>query len=265
MKSIGEAFAKCHNENRRALMPFLVSGYPNANTFVRLLKKFSQAGADMIEIGIPFSDPLADGKTIQASSLKAIKNGVSVEKTFYFLSKLKDYDTPLILMSYYNLIHHFGLSRFAKKAFDLGVRGLIIPDLIPEEGRIIENICRDNNIDLVYLLAPTSDSTRRQLITKRSRGFIYLVSIAGVTGARKSLPGNLINWIRLVKRESPIPVCVGFGISDVQQAQTLSRTADGIIIGSAIIDRINSVTGSDRIVSTAGEFINRLRKGINHV
>ncbi len=265
MKSIAETFAQCRIDNRAALMPFLVSGYPNGSTFSKLLKRFEQSGADLIEIGIPFSDPLADGKTIQASSQKALEKGVSVEKTFQLLSGLKNFKTPLILMSYFNPIFHYGFERFVRKSFDLGVRGLIIPDLIPEEGRQFEKICTHHNVDLIYLLAPTSNSTRRQLIIKRAHGFIYLVSLAGVTGARKALPPSLVNWIRQVKIESHLPVCVGFGISDVRQAGKLSRAADGIIIGSAIIDKINGSKGSDNIVRETGNFISRLRKGMNHV
>ncbi len=265
MKSIAETFAYCRSKRRTALMPFLVSGYPNGTTFLKLLKKFEQSGADLIEIGIPFSDPLADGKTIQASSQKALENGVGVEKTFQSLSRLKNFKTPLILMSYFNPIFHYGFERFVRKSFDLGVRGLIIPDLIPEEGGTIEKICMHYNIDLIYLLAPTSNGARRQLIISRSHGFIYLVSLAGVTGARKELPSSLVSWIRQVKSETHLPVCVGFGISNVHQAEKLSRAADGIIIGSAIIDKINGIKGSDNIVRETGNFISQLRKGMNHV
>ncbi len=264
MKSIAETFARLGDDKKTALMPFLVSGYPNENTFIRLLKKFEQSGADLIEVGIPFSDPLADGKTIQASSQKALENGISIERTFQFLSRLNDYKTPLILMSYFNPVIHYGLEKFVRKAFALGVRGLIIPDLIPEEGGTARKLCTHYNIDLIYLLAPTSNGTRRKLIINKSHGFIYLVSLAGVTGARKALPSSLVGWIRHVKKESSLPVCVGFGISDAQQAGTLSRAADGIIVGSAIIDKINSTKGSDNIVRETGNFISQIRKGMNH-
>ncbi len=264
MKSIAQTFAQCRSDKRTALMPFLVSGYPNERTFVRLLKKFEQSGADLIEIGIPFSDPLADGKTIQAASQKALENGVSIEKTFQFLSKLNDYKTPLILMSYFNPVFHYGFERFLRKSYKIGVRGLIVPDLIPEEGSQIQKISTSHNIDLIYLLAPTSNGTRRKLIIDKSHGFIYLVSLAGVTGARKALPSSLVRYITQVKKESSLPVCVGFGISDVHQAKALSRAANGIIIGSAIIDKINDTKGSDNIIRQTGKFISQLKKGMHH-
>jgi tryptophan synthase alpha chain len=265
MNSITETFVRLRGENKTALMPFLVSGYPNENTFIKLLKRFEQAGADLIEIGIPFSDPLADGKTIQAASRKMLEKGNTIDRTFHLLSKLHNYKTPLILMSYFNPILHYGIESFLRRAFITGVRGLIIPDIIPEEGGNIARLCTHHNIDLIYLLAPTSDSTRRQLIINKSHGFIYLVSLAGVTGARKALPARLARWIRKIKKESRLPVCVGFGISGVPQARALSEAADGIIIGSAIIDKINATSGSNNIVRVTGKFISQLRKGIDHV
>jgi tryptophan synthase alpha chain len=265
MKTITETLARLQSEKKTALMPYLVSGYPNENIFIKLLSRFGQSGADLIEIGIPFSDPLADGKTIQTASQKALEKGITIDRTFQLLSKLNGHKTPLILMSYFNPILHYGIKSFLRKAFIMGVRGLIIPDIIPEEGGKVAKLCMYHNIDLIYLLAPTSDSKRRQLIISKSHGFIYLVSLAGVTGARKALPASLANWIRQIKKESPLPVCVGFGISDVPQAKALSGAADGIIIGSAIIDKINATSGSDNIVRVTGKFISQLRKGIDHV
>jgi tryptophan synthase alpha chain len=219
----------------------------------------------MIEIGIPFSDPLADGRTIQYSSQKALERGVNIDRTFHYLSELDGgFGTPLILMSYLNPINHYGIAKFAKRAFDVGVRGLIVPDLIPEEGRDIEDICSRNAIDLIYLLAPTSSRDRQRMILKRSRGFVYLVSVAGVTGARRSLPKDLGSWVRQVKRESSLPVCVGFGISNVGQARALSRVADGVIIGSAIIDKIRNTSSERKMIEQATGFMNDLRKGLDH-
>ncbi len=265
MISISGTFKKCKEGKKKVLIPYLTSGYPDEKVFLRLLTEFSGAGADMIEVGIPFSDPMADGKTIQYSSQKALENAVTVEKTFYYLSGLpKGCDTPIIIMSYYNPIHSFGVTRFVKSAKRVGVRGLVIPDLVPEEGKSIERVCRQQGIDLIYLLAPTSSAKRRKMIVHRSMGFVYLVSVAGVTGARKFLPNNLGNWIREVKKESPIPVCVGFGISNLQQVREVCQTADGVIIGSAIIEMIKNTSSARHLVKETREFIKHLRIALNH-
>lgn len=264
--SISKTFEKCRKEKRKALMPYLTAGYPDDKTFIKLLKVIIKAGADMVEIGIPFSDPLADGKTIQSSSQIALHNGANINGILRQLGELEyKYKVPLIIMSYYNPILQYGLSKFLNRSKAVGGRGLIIPDIIPDEGLAIEKNCRASNVDLVYLLAPTSNVQRRQLILKRSRGFVYLVSVAGVTGARKNLPGNLNRWITLVKKESRLPVCVGFGISGLTQAQSVARVADGVIIGSAIIDIIKKSSGSQEAVSNVGRFIRKIRKGIDNV
>jgi len=264
--SISNAFEKCRREKRKALMPYLTAGYPDDRTFIMLLKEIIKAGADMIEIGIPFSDPLADGKTIQSSSQIALRNGTNINRIFRQLSELANrYKVPLIIMSYYNPILQYGTSRFLKKSMSSGGRGLIIPDLIPDEGIAIENNCRAAGVDLIYLLAPTSNAQRRQLIIKRSQGFVYLVSVAGVTGARKRLPKSLNRWITQIKKESCLPVCVGFGISGLPQAKSVARVADGVIIGSAIIDIIKKSSGTQQAVLNVGRFISKTSKGLNNV
>jgi tryptophan synthase alpha chain len=266
MISISDAFLKCKNENRSALMPYLTAGFPNRMIFKSILTEFMKAGSDMIEIGIPFSDPLADGKTIQFSSQRALENGSNIENTFQIISECRNgFNTPLIIMSYLNPVHSYGISRFIKNAWKIGVQGLIIPDLIPEEGRDIEEECTDHDIDLIYLLAPTSDSKRRKVIAKRSRGFVYLVAVTGITGARKSLSDDLDDWILKVKKESSRPVCVGFGISTVKQARAVSKVADGVIVGSAIVEIIKNNSGHKNIVTETRRFIEQLRKGISYV
>ncbi len=264
--SLSNVFEKCRKDKRTALMPYLTAGYPDDKTFLKLLKEIIKAGADMIEIGVPFSDPLADGKTIQSSSQIALQKGININKIFEKLGELENrYKGPLILMSYYNPVLQYGLSKFLNRATSIGGRGLIIPDIIPEEGKIIEKSCQVSGVDLIYLLAPTSNIQRRRLILKRSQGFIYLVSVAGVTGARKELPAQLNRWIGRIKSESRLPVCVGFGISDLSQAKSVAKVADGVIMGSAIIDIIKKSSGSQEAVSNVGRFIGQIRKGIDHV
>lgn len=263
MSRITEVFKKCKAENRAAIMPFLTAGFPSEKTFLRLLRTLIASGADMIEIGIPFSDPLADGRSIQYSSQTALKNGASMQRTIQLLAEMgADNEVPLILMSYYNPIHTMGRARFARKAQKAGVQGLIVPDVVLEEGKAMETICKENGLDLIYLLAPTSTDERRSQIIRRSSGFVYLVSLIGVTGARRKLPRHLNYWIRQVKKESPLPICVGFGISDHRQAREISRVADGVIIGSAIVEIIRKSDGASQMINDVGRFISQLKERV---
>ncbi len=263
--SIAGLINKRTQNGGKALIPFLTSGYPGDAIFSQLVREFINSGADMIEIGIPFSDPMADGPAIQYSSQIALERGVTIEKTLASLSRLKSSLTPFIIMSYYNPIHSYGIERFVKDAHESGVKALIVPDLIPEEGIEVEHICDAGGIDLVYLLAPTSDRTRRKLIVERSKGFIYLVTVAGVTGVRRNLPEELDEWIGEVKRDSSKPVCAGFGISSVQQAVSVCHHADGVIVGSAIVEIIREASASRHVLSRTGTFLRQLRKGLNNV
>jgi len=264
MISVSEAFENCRRQNQKALIPYLTAGFPDDELFVVLLKEFVKAGADLLEIGIPFSDPVADGKSIQYSSQKALENGITIEKTFQLLQAFEErHRIPLILMSYYNPIFAYGISRFARQAKKMGVSGLIIPDLIPEEGKSVERLCQRNGLDLIYLLAPTSTPPRRQMIIQRSRGFVYLVSVTGVTGERERLPSSLNSWIRQVKKKSRLPVCVGFGISNPQQAQSIASVADGVIVGSAIIEIIRNQSSPKVIIEKTKEFIHQLKERMN--
>jgi tryptophan synthase alpha chain len=263
-RTISETFAHCRLRKNKALVPFLTSGFPDDHAFVELIGAMSDSGADLIEIGIPFSDPLADGRTIQKSSQMALANGVNIEKTFQFIKALKGQNPPLILMTYFNLVHHYGIERFIRSAQDRQVRGLIIPDLIPEEGRQMEALCHSHQIDLIYMLAPTTGTERSRMILNRSRGFVYLVTVAGVTGARSILPEYLPSWISDVKHRSPLPVCVGFGISSVSQARQVARYADGVIVGSALIDIIMSANARRTMIAEVSKFIGNLKRGLNN-
>jgi len=260
--TIAEQFGRLKASGKTALMPFLTSGFPSPTKFRSMIKAIEKSGADLIEVGIPFSDPLADGGTIQKSSQAALSNGINIDKTFSMLSELNGFKTPIIIMSYYNPILNFGLRKFVSKASKVGVRGLIIPDIIPEEGTEIERLSQANGIDLIYLIAPTTSPRRTEMILAKSRGFVYLVTIAGVTGARRELPKNLLKWISGIKRKSNIPVCSGFGISTVDQAKQVAKTADGVIIGSALINCVLNGSSKDS-VNNGAKFIATIRKGID--
>ena len=258
--NIPDVFMTCKREQRAALMPFLTSGYPSDKMFMELIRGMIRAGADMIEIGVPFSDPLADGRSIQKSSEMALANGINIDRTLRLARMAVDGQTvPLVLMSYFNPILAFGEKRLLQRMRLSGFRGLIIPDLVPEEGTKMEKLCRQYEIDLIYLLAPTSDHKRRRQIIDRASGFVYLVSVAGVTGTRKVLPRSLKTWIRQVKKESTLPVCVGFGISNPRQAREISRDADGVIVGSALVEIIEKAPNERRMIHDVHSFVSQMK------
>lgn len=223
----------------KALVAYLTVGYPDLETTRRAVVTLAENGVDIIELGIPFSDPLADGTTIQKASYRALQQGVTTPVCFDMAGQLRQKVTvPLVFMTYYNPVFSFGLESFCQKCGETGISGLIIPDLPPEEGEALEAITRKHHLDLIYLLAPTSTAERIDVVAKRSRGFIYLVSLTGVTGARQALPVELESFIGRVRQRTKQPLCVGFGIADSEQAERVARIADGVIIGSRLIQLI---------------------------
>lgn len=232
---ISDSIAK--SSIKPALIPFIVAGYPDFETTVNLLKLFEEKKAAAIEIGIPFSDPLADGSVIQKASKSALESGVNINKIFSMLEQIKnDFSTPIILFTYYNPVLSFGQTEFVQKAASLNIAGIIIPDLPLEESEDFAKTCKENNIDLIMLVSPTSSQERIQKIVKASTGFIYLVSSTGVTGVRDTFSSLLGNLIKSIKSLTEIPVAVGFGVSRAEHIQELKNLdADAAIIGSAIV------------------------------
>lgn len=266
MMSLTTKFDKLSREKRTALIPFLTAGYPDRKLFGQLFQGVIEAGADIVEIGLPFSDPLADGRTIQFSSQVALKNGINVGNALELIGKLSSgINLPLVIMTYFNPVREYGLKKFMAEASAKSITGLIVPDMIVEESTQLEQLTKAKQIDLISLLAPTSNSQRTSMIIKRSRGFVYLVSVTGVTGSRSSLPPTLGRWVRKVRKATETPVCVGFGISTPAQAAQVSCFADGVIIGSAIIDQIRNGRSRQQGVKDACRFIRKVRKGIDEV
>jgi len=225
-----------NNPGCRALIPYVTIGYPSIEATLKVVPLLANSGCDIVELGIPFSDPLADGATIQRASYYALKNGVTPQICLEVARDLSHkVDIPLVFMTYFNPIFSYGLEEFCSTCVSSGVSGLIIPDLPPEEGSGLEAITRGQNLDLIYLLAPTSTEERIRLVAERSRGFIYLVSVSGVTGTRDRLPSGLETFVARVKKVASQPVCVGFGISTLEQAEQVAKMADGVIVGSRII------------------------------
>jgi tryptophan synthase alpha chain len=220
----------------KALIAYVTVGYPTIEATLKVVPLLAENGCDIIELGIPFSDPLADGVTIQKSSFHALQNGVTPQLCLELAGQLSQkVDIPLVFMTYYNPVLKYGLDNFSTACADAGISGVIIPDLPPDEGSDLEAISQGQGIDLIYLLAPTSTEERIRLAAGRSRGFIYLVSITGVTGARDRVPADLEAFVARVRKLATQPLCVGFGISTPEQAGQIAWIADGVIVGSRII------------------------------
>ena len=249
MKSIKQTFSTTTSEKRPALIVYLTVGHPSIEDTPSLVKAAISGGADIIELGIPFSDPLAEGPTIQKSSAAALSVGVTTETCLETCASLRGdgIETPIILMGYYNPILAYGVDSFIHQAASVGVNGLIIVDLPPEEGASVKKQCVENNLDLVMLLTPTSTDERIERITSQASGFIYCVSITGVTGARSALPTTLPTLVQRIRAHTDLPIAVGFGISQREHVESLAQYADGAVIGSAIIDEINNAIPSERV------------------
>jgi tryptophan synthase alpha chain len=244
----------------KALIAYVTVGYPTIEATLKVVPLLADSGADIIELGIPFSDPLADGVTIQKSSFQALQNGVTPKLCLEIAGNLsRKVNIPLVFMTYYNPVLKYGLEAFCAASASAGISGLIIPDLPPDEGSELEAVSREKGLDLIYLLAPTSPGERIRLAAERSRGFIYLVSVTGVTGARDRLPTDLKAFVARVRKAASQPLCVGFGISTPEQAGQIAAIADGVIVGSRIIQLMEK---NDDFSSLAG-LVRGLRKAID--
>ncbi len=261
MNRIEKTFKALKAKGETALIPFLTAGDPNLETTEKLVLAMAEAGADIIELGIPFSDPSAEGPTIQRSSSRALESGTSLRKILQLVSRLREQiETPLVLMGYANPLHAMGASAFAESAAAVGVDGIIIPDLPPEDGAPYLDPCRKAGIDPIFLAAPTTSPKRLEMLMQQTQGFLYYVSLQGVTGARKSLATNIETNVRAAQACGDKPVCVGFGIGTPEQAALIGAYADGVVIGSAIVDRIEAAASATQAVDDVARFIEELKK-----
>lgn len=256
MNSIASVFKRL---DHKALIPYVTVGYPSIEDTLKVVPLLASSGCDIVELGIPFSDPLADGVTIQKASFHALKNGITPKLCLEVAEELsRKVNIPLVFMTYFNPIFSFGLEEFCHACAGSGIGGLTIPDLQPDEGSELEAITRKYSLDLIYLLAPSSAEERIKLVANRARGFIYLVSVTGVTGARDNLPSELGAFVARVRKVAKQPLCVGFGISTPEQAKQVARIADGVIVGSRIIQLME--TGD---LVSVGKFAKELRHALD--
>jgi tryptophan synthase alpha chain len=247
-RRIGAAFAAAHGDGRIALIPYVVAGYPDAATSLRIAQAAIDAGADLLEVGLPYSDPLADGATLQRASQVALGNGATLEGSLHLIERIATARpaTPIVPMGYANQFLGGGDGReAARRLSDAGAAGVIVADLTPDEGGPFEAVAREHGLAVVYLVAPTTAPARRAAIAARSGGFLYCVSLVGVTGARASLPSTVGRLVREVTAVSPVPVGVGFGVSRPAHVRAIARAgAAGVIVASALVDALGP-DGSD--------------------
>ena len=249
------------NQGHKTLIPYVTVGYPSIEATLKVVPILASSGCDIVELGIPFSDPVADGVTIQGASFHALQNGVTPKVCLEVAKELsRKTQVPLVFMTYFNPVFSYGLEEFCGACAGSGVSGLIIPDLPPEEASELEAVTQRQGLDLIYLLAPSSTEERIRLVAKRSRGFIYLVSVTGVTGARDRLPTDLEAFVARVRQVATQPLCVGFGISTPEQARRVARMADGVIVGSRLIQLMEA---EDNLISSVSHFIEGLRQALD--
>lgn len=247
-------------QNGKAFIPFITCGYPNLETTAACVREMVKNGADLIELGIPFSDPTAEGVVIQDANLKALQGGVTTDKVFEFVKNLREeISTPMIFMTYANVIFGYGAEKFLSTCAEIGIDGIILPDVPFEEKMEFLPLCRKYNVKLISMIAPTSEN-RIAKIASAAEGFLYIVSSLGVTGTRTEITTDLAPMIKIVRENTKIPCAIGFGISTPEQAKKMSTLADGVIVGSAII-KIISKYGKDA-APHIGEFVQKMKEAM---
>ena len=260
MGRLGDRFQALHGRGEAALIPFVTAGDPDLQTTERLLYALQEAGADAIEIGVPFSDPMAEGPTIQRSSERALLKGTSLRQVLAMVRNVRgDIDVPLILMGYANNFLAMGAVGFAEAASEVGVDAVIVVDLPPEEGGEFYGALRERGVDPILLAAPTTTPERARMLARETRGFLYYVSLTGVTGARAAVGEGVEAAVRSLQSLAEVPVCVGFGVATPEHASIVGGFADGVVVGSALVDRIDRAASPDEAVEEVARFVAELK------
>lgn len=267
MNRISDTFEKLRQNSKKALIPFITAGHPHPLLTVGCMHSLVENGADIIELGMPFSDPAADGETIQQSSEKAIANGTNLNLVLNMVSEFRQDNTktPIVLMGYLNPIEKKGYKSFVKEAADAGVDGLLIVDCPPEESKNIQTLLKEYGLYQTLLVAPTTNPTRLKTIASSAKGFVYCVALNGVTGAAQANYDKLFEQIARIKAESNIPVAVGFGVKDADSAVEIAKHADGVVIGSALVKTIDQCSDQEQINNAVAKFIQPIRTALDNM
>jgi tryptophan synthase alpha chain len=258
---IEDAFTNLKQQGRKGFIPFITAGDPDLATTEQLLTELAHAGATVIELGVPFSDPMADGPVIQRASERALKNSFALQDLLDMVARArKQIDTPIILFSYFNPLLQFGVKRVAAAAKEAGLDGVLVTDMTPEESGEIESELRANELDMIFLVAPTSTDERLKLVADHASGFVYAVSRAGVTGTRESVSVEAEKLVQRMRRFTSLPIAVGFGISNVDQVRDVQRYADAVVVGSAIVAEMERLGAAPEVAQKIGEFARELNQ-----
>ena len=262
MRRIEECFAALRRRGEAALVPFFMAGDPDLEVTRALLRAAAEAGADLIELGVPFSDPTADGPIVQRAGVRALGNHTSLRQILGLVAELREsgFETPIILFGYYNPVFHYGPARLAEDAARAGVDGLLIVDLPPEEADELWRPARAAGLDVIFLLAPTSDAERVRVVLRKASGFVYFVSMTGITGTKAIDAADVRRIVEDLRHSCRLPLGVGFGITTPAEAAAVAAYADGVVVGSAIVRMIEALATSPNLVSEVGAFIRALKE-----
>jgi len=271
MNPIDSLFQRLRSQKRKAFIPFLTAGDPDLDTTARLAHEVARRGASLIEIGFPYSDPIADGAVVQASYTRALAKGLKIDQIFALVRRLRheapfqDGSVPLVAMVSYSLVHHRGPEKFLAQALESGLAGAIVPDLPIEEAEQLARLATARDFKLIQLVTPTTPRDRATRIAKTSTGFLYCVSVVGITGERKDLPPELLDQLRWLRTQTELPLCVGFGVSKQEHVHMLKPAVDGVIVGSALVRRLEQAGAKpvDTIVREIGEHVQTLSAALN--
>lgn len=264
MSAIDDRFAELRKANKKAFLPFVTAGDPSLELTSRVLKALAGCGAAIGEVGIPYSDPIADGPVIQASYTRALDAGTKLTDIFATIRKIRpELSMPLASMVSYSIIQRMGMDVYLDRAIEAGFSGAIVPDLLVEEADSLRAKCRERDFSLVHLVTPTTPPERMLRIAESSSGFIYFVSVTGITGERNELPPDLLDKVSWLREKTPLPICIGFGISKVEHVKLLAPVADGLIVGSAIVRRLAEAKDADSAVASAQQLATELIGAMN--
>jgi len=257
---LDRAFVQLRQRGEKALITYIMAGDPSLQETEQLVVELEQAGADIIELGVPFSDPIADGPVIQRAAERALRSGTSLRKIISMVVRLRvRTQIPLVLMAYYNSIHAFGLERFCQEAAEAGIDGLIMPDMPPDEAGPLKGPAAAAGLPLIFLLAPTSTAERRTFVAQESQGFVYYVSLTGITGAKLVNLADVGKNVEKIRKLTHVPVAVGFGVATPNDAAKVAAIADGVIVGSAIVKQIAAHRQKPEMVKHVAEFVRSLK------